>query len=83
MGKITFKCKGMLSDDKPCDKRVSTKMHTGVAEIFEGIQDLVSNVDGNTLKRDSKGVAKIPADWEFTLICSRGHEDDYSYEDRE
>lgn len=79
MSKITFNCKGKLSDGSPCDKKVSTKMHTGVSEISKGIKEVVADNAGIIIKTDSKSVPDLPSDWEFTLICSRGHEEDYSY----
>ncbi len=79
MSKITFKCKGKLADGSPCDKHVSAKMHKGLLDGVRGIK----GPETDTKEKNREGFPDIPSDWEFTLTCSRGHEEDYGYGDRE
>lgn len=92
MAKFKFQCKGKLDNGKPCDKYVSTKMHKGLSTVIEiqrlnkEIQDLKLKDSDTTeiiKKRDLlKSVPEVPKDWEFTLICARNHEEDYTYDER-
>lgn len=92
MAKFKFKCKGKLDNGDPCDKYVTTKMHKGLSTVVQ-IQRLNKEIDimrteeldvTELVKKRNilKSVPEVPKDWEFTLICVRDHEDDYSYDER-
>lgn len=84
MSKIKFKCKGFLKDGSPCDKLVTARMHSGISRISgNNIQVVVEVTKLKIEELKEGGVPNLPSDWEFTLICSREHEDDYSYNERE
>ena len=93
MAKFKFKCKGKLENGDPCDKYVSTKMHKGISTAVE-IQRLnkkihnleLNNIDVTEEQKKLtllKSVPEVPTHWEFTLTCSREHEEDYNYDERE
>ncbi|WP_425236068.1 hypothetical protein [Ulvibacterium sp.] len=93
MSRIKFKCKGNIEPDVPCDKYVSTKRHKGLSIAIE-IQELqrkVKTLEGRSSEAEElrnqievlDSVPDVPTDWEFTLTCSRGHEEDYTYDERE
>lgn len=94
MPKFKFKCKGELENGKPCDKYVSTKMHKGISKFAEIREATIKVKELESQDSDSvqtakealkvlKGIPEVPVDWEFTLKCLHGHENDYTYGERE
>ena len=92
MAKLRFDCKGKLENGDPCDKDVSTKMHKGISTAIE-IQRLIKKIHSLELEQKDvtevqkkltvlNSVPEVPKDWQFTLTCSRGHEEDYTYDDK-
>jgi len=93
MTKFKFKCKGVLDNGGSCDKYVYTKMHKGLSSIVEiqRLSDKINQLKVNNIDTTSEqekltelmSIPEVPTDWGFTLICSRGHEEDYTYGERE
>lgn len=83
MAKIKFKCKGFLPNGDPCDQYVTAKAHKGIGAYRVAIKKSDGAATADVLKQLDEGVPEVPPDWEFTLRCRRGHEFDYTYDERE
>ncbi|MEL6811541.1 MAG: hypothetical protein AAFP76_09420 [Bacteroidota bacterium] len=83
MAKIKFKCKEELANGKKCGKPLSTKLYPALPGSTSAKGAGTPRTISDQVFNANEGVPDIPADWEFNLICSDDHENDYSYDERE